>query len=161
MSKTLKNIKILLSDVDGVMTDTKIYLGSDGDWRRHFSIYDGMGFKRLQERGVKVGIITAADAHDVRERFKFLGVDYFFEKSKDKMKHLEEVMSSSNVAAQDIAYIGDDLMDLAVIEEVGFGVTVPHALKKIKEKSNYITENAGGMGAVREVCEMIIADKEG
>lgn len=143
------------------MTDTKIYLDTNGDWRRHFSIYDGMGFKRLQEQGVKVGIITAADAHDVRERFKFLGVDYFFEKSKDKNKHLEEVMKSSGVEADDIAYIGDDLMDLAVIERVGFGVTVPHALKEIKEKSDYITKNPGGLGAVREVCEMIIADREG
>ena len=161
VSKSLKDIKILLSDVDGVMTDTTIYLDSNGDWRRHFSIYDGMGFKRLQEIGVKVGIITAADGLDVRTRFEFLGVDYFYEKSKNKIKDLEDVVSKTGIPAEQIAYIGDDLMDLEVIERVGFGVTVPHALDSIKEKSDYTTKRNGGHGAVREVCELIIADKEG
>ena len=161
MVKSLKNIKILLSDVDGVMTDTSIYLDSNGDWRRHFSIYDGVGFKRLQKKGVQVGIITAADGVDVRKRFEFLEVDYFYEKAKDKLKHLKDVVEKSGVSLDEVAYIGDDLMDLPVIEKVGFGVTVPHALKSIKEKSDYITENKGGHGAVREVCELIIADKEG
>ena len=161
MSADLKDIKILLSDVDGVMTDTTVYLDSNGDWRRHFSIYDGMGFKRLQKIGVQVGIITAADGHDVRTRFEFLGVDHFYEKSKNKIKDLEDVIAKTGVSAEQIAYIGDDLMDLEVIERVGFGVTVPHALQKIKEKADYTTNNKGGLGAVREVCEMIIEDKEG
>lgn len=156
ISLNLKNIKIFLSDVDGVMTDARIFLDAHGNWARQFSVYDGVGFRRLQERGIKVGIITAANAEDVRRRFDFLNVDFFYEGAKDKVKYLDEVVQKTGVSLDDIAYIGDDLMDLPVIEKVGFGVTVPHALSRIKLKSNYITENPGGFGAVREVCEMII-----
>lgn len=157
----LKNIKLFLSDVDGIMTDARIFLDAHGNWARQFSVYDGIGLKRLQERGIKVGIITAADAADVRKRFEFLKVDFFYEGAKNKVDHLEEVSKKTGISLKDIAYMGDDLMDLPVIEKVGFGVTVPHALKQIKNKSNYITENPGGFGAVREVCEMIISSKEG
>ena len=152
----LKNIKIFLSDVDGVMTDTKIFLNTDGEWCRHFSIYDGMGLKRLQEIGIKTGIITAALANDVRKRFEFLKVDYFREGSKDKIKDLMSILEESGYHPQEVCYIGDDLMDLPVIKEVGFGVTVPHALDEIKEGSDYVTQRAGGAGAVREICELII-----
>lgn len=152
----LKNIKLFLSDVDGVMTDTRIWLNTKNEWCRHFSIYDGMGLKRLQEVGIKTGIITAALAHDVRTRFEFLKVDYFYEGSKDKMKDLKSIIDQSGFEAKEVCYIGDDLMDLKVIKEVGFGVTVPHALDEIKKESDYVTQNKGGFGAVREICEMII-----
>lgn len=155
----LKNIKLVLSDVDGVMTDTRIYMAADGSWRRFFSIYDGMGFKRLQKAGIQVGIITASDAEDVRSRFKFLEVDYFHEKAKNKIENLKQILEISGCSAQEVAYIGDDLMDVEVIEAVGFGVTVPHALEEIKEKSDYVTQREGGHGAVREVCEMILKSK--
>lgn len=161
MVNDLKDIKIFLSDVDGIMTDARIFLDAKGNWARQFSVYDGVGLKRLQEAGVKVGIITAADAEDVRKRFEFLKVDFFYEGAKDKLKHLNEIVDATGVQASEIAYIGDDLMDLPVIEEVGFGITVPHALKNIKKKADYITENSGGHGAVREVCEMIISSKKG
>jgi 3-deoxy-D-manno-octulosonate 8-phosphate phosphatase (KDO 8-P phosphatase) len=164
MTKTtssLSNIKIFISDVDGVMTDTRIFLDSKGNWARQFSVYDGMGLKRLQENGVQVGIITASLAEDVRKRFEFLKVDYFFEGSKDKIKDLNQILEKSGFNLDEVSYIGDDLMDLPVIEQVGFGVTVPHALEQIKEKSNYITKAPGGFGAVREVCEMIIAEVKG
>ena len=152
----LKNIKIFLSDVDGVMTDTQIWLNTKGEWCRHFCIYDGVGLKRLQELGIKTGIITAALADDVRKRFEFLKVDYFYEGSKDKVKDLNSILNQSSFDLGEVCYIGDDLMDLPVIKGVGFGVTVPHALSEIKEGSDYVTQKKGGYGAVREVCEMII-----
>lgn len=155
----LQNVKLFLSDVDGIMTDARIFLDAHGNWARQFSVYDGIGLKRLQERGIKVGIITAANADDVRKRFKFLGVDFFYEGAKNKVDHLDEIISKTGVDLKDVVYMGDDLMDLPVIEKVGIGVTVPHALKKIKDRSNYITQNPGGFGAVREVCEMIISSK--
>ena len=157
----LRNIKIFLSDVDGVMTDTRIFLNAEGEWCRNFSIYDGMGLKRLQELGIKTGIITAALANDVRKRFEFLKVDYFREGSKDKLKDLKDILDQSGFHPKEVCYIGDDFMDLLVIKEVGFGVTVPHALDKIKNNSDYVTKKSGGYGAVREICEMIIqAHKE-
>lgn len=155
--KNLKDIKIFLSDVDGVMTDTRIWLNSDGEWCRHFSIYDGVGLKRLQEIGIKTGIITAALANDVRKRFEFLKVDYFKEGAKRKLEDLSEILDQSGFKNEEVCYIGDDLMDLPVIKEVGFGVTVPHALDEIKEGADYTTKNYGGHGAVREICEMIIS----
>lgn len=154
--KQLKDIKIFLSDVDGVMTDARIWLNSNGEWCRHFSIYDGMGLKRLQEIGIKTGIITAALANDVRKRFEFLKVDYFREGAKNKIDDLNAILDQCGFEYNQVCYIGDDLMDLPVIKEVGFGVTVPHALDEIKEGSDYITSKQGGYGAVREICEMII-----
>lgn len=156
MHDKLKKIKLLLSDVDGVMTDTSIWLDTDMNWKRHFSIYDGMGFKRLQAQGIRVGIITASDALDVRERFKFLKVDFFYEKASDKRPALEEIRQKTGLDLDEIAYIGDDIMDIPLIEAVGFGVAVPHALEEVKCEADFVTQNQGGHGAVREVCEMIL-----
>lgn len=152
----LKNIKLLLSDVDGVMTDARIWLNPNDQWVRKFNIYDGMGFVRLKRAGIKVGIITASDAHDVRTRFKFLKVDYYADKAKNKIENLDKIVSEAKISLDEIAYIGDDYMDMAVIQKVGFGVCVPHSLEKIKDISDYVTKNEGGHGAVREVCEMIL-----
>ena len=153
---SLSDIKIFISDVDGVMTDARIWLNTNNEWCRHFSIYDGMGLKRLQAQGIKTGIITASVAHDVRTRFKFLKVDYFHEGAKNKLENLDDILKEAKLEAHQVCYIGDDLMDLPVIEKVGFGVTVPHALPIIKEKSDYTTKAQGGFGAVREICEMIL-----
>lgn len=156
MHDKLKKIKLLLSDVDGVMTDATIWLDSDMKWKRRFNVLDGMGLIRLMNNGVKVGIITASDADDVRFRFNFLKVDYFYEKSSDKGLALQDVLKKTGLDLSEIAYIGDDLMDLPVIEAVGFGVTVPNSLEEVQAKSDYVTKRAGGEGAVREVCEMIL-----
>lgn len=153
---SLSDIKIFISDVDGVMTDARIWLNTDDEWCRQFSIYDGMGLKRLQAAGIKTGIITASIAHDVRTRFKFLKVDYFHEGAKDKLVNLEQILNEAKLEPSQVCYIGDDLMDLPVIEKVGYGVTVPHALQVIKDKSDYTTKAQGGFGAVREICEMIL-----
>ena len=157
---SLSDIKIFISDVDGVMTDTRIWLNTNDEWCRQYSIYDGMGMKRLQAAGIKTGIITASVAHDGRTRFKFLKVDYFHEGAKDKLLNLDQILKEANLEPSQACYIGDDLMDLPVIEKVGYGVTVPHALPIIKEKSDYITQAQGGFGAVREVCEMILEATE-
>lgn len=156
MHEKLKNIKLLISDVDGVMTDACIWLDPNGQWRRKFNVYDGMGLKRLMKQGIQVGIITASLAEDVRTRFEFLKVDHFYENSSDKRRDLDEIVQKTGFSLNEIAYIGDDLMDLPVLECVGFSVTVPHALEEVKTKVDYTTQREGGAGAVREVCEMIL-----
>ncbi len=156
MHDKLKNIKLLLSDVDGVMTDATIWLDSNMKWKRRFNVLDGMGLIRLQTQNIKVGIITASDADDVRLRFNFLKVDYFYEKSSDKGLALQDVLKKTGFDLSEIAYIGDDLMDLPVIESVGFGVAVPNSLEEVQAKADYVTKRSGGAGAVREVCEMIL-----
>lgn len=157
MIDKLKKIKLLLSDVDGVMTDATIWLDSTMKWKRKFNVLDGMGLLRLKSQGIKVGIITASDAEDVRFRFEFLKVDFFYEKASDKGLALQDVLKKTGLDLSEIAYIGDDLMDLPVIEAVGFGVTVPNSLDEVKTKSDYVTKRSGGEGAVREVCEMILS----
>lgn len=161
MIESLKQIKLFLSDVDGVMTDARIWLTTDHKWRRQFSVYDGVGLKRLQKNGIKVGVITASFSDDVKYRCDFLGVDFFYENIKDKTEPLNEIRSKTGLSWEEIAYIGDDLPDLPLIEQVGFGVTVPHALERIKEKASYVTKNPGGHGAVREVCELILEQQIG
>ncbi len=156
MHDKLKKIKMLLSDVDGVMTDATIWLDSNMKWKRKYNVLDGMGLIRLQKQGIKVGIITASDADDVRFRFEFLKVDYFYEKSSDKGLALQDILKKTGFDLSEIAYIGDDLMDLPVIEAVGFGVAVPNSLEEVQAKADYVTKRSGGEGAVREVCEMIL-----
>ncbi len=159
MHDKLKNIKLFISDVDGVMTDATIWLDSNMKWKRKFNVLDGMGLIRLMKQGIKVGIITASDADDVRFRFEFLKVDYFYEKSSDKGLALQDLLKKTGFDLSEIAYIGDDLMDLPVIEAVGFGVAVPNSLEEVQAKADYVTKRAGGEGAVREVCEMILRAK--
>ncbi len=152
----LRKIKLFLSDVDGVMTDATVQQSPNGDWIRTFNVYDGMGLIRLMRAKIPVGIITASDANDVRARFKYLKVDYFKDKSFDKLAVMKEMADNLKLDLGQVCYIGDDLFDQPAIEACGFGVTVPHALEPIKKASDYVTQNAGGHGAVREVCEMIL-----
>lgn len=156
MHGKLKKIKLFLSDVDGVMTDATIWLDSSMKWKRRFNVLDGMGLLRLKAQNIQIGIITAADADDVRFRFNFLKVDHFYEKSSDKGLALKEIVKKTGFDLSEIAYIGDDLMDLPVIESVGFGATVPNSLEEVQAKADYVTMRRGGEGAVREVCEMIL-----
>lgn len=152
----LKSIKLVLSDVDGVMTDARVWWEGPGEWRRHFSVFDGYGFIRLQKAGIKTGIITASDSDDVRARFKHLKVDFYIDASRDKLKHLQEIASQAQVELSEIAYIGDDVMDQPVLEKVGFSATVPNGHDPLKEVCDYTTTKIGGYGAVREVCELIL-----
>lgn len=153
--RDLSHIKLALFDVDGIMTNGEIFLNSDGKWRRFFNIRDGYGMLLLQGAGVKTGIITASNAEDVRTRFEFLKVDYFYDNQKEKLTSFLEILAKEGVDAGDVAYMGDDLPDIHVLKQVGFAATVPKAVPEVREICHYITSNEGGMGAVREVCDLI------
>lgn len=151
----LSKIKLALFDVDGVMTNGQIFLNSDGKWRRHFNIRDGYGLLQLQASGVRTGIITASDAEDVKVRFEYLKVDFYYDKRQEKLGAFQEILEKAGVEAQEVAYMGDDLPDIPILERVGWAVTVPGAVEDVKEVAHYITTSEGGMGAVREVCDRI------
>ncbi len=151
----LSQIKLALFDVDGIMTNGHIFLNSQGKWRRFFNIRDGYGMLKLQEAGVSTGIITASDAEDVQIRFEFLKVDYFYDKRKEKLSAFLEILDKSGLKPSEVSYMGDDLPDIEVLQRVGFAATVPGAVADVKEVCQYVTQNEGGMGAVREVCDMI------
>ncbi len=152
----LKKIKMLALDVDGVLTDCRVFMDGSGEWRRFFSIRDGYGIVRLQELGYKVAIITASKAKDIKERAQVLKVDYFHDGNFDKLSEFQQLMKKSGFKAHEIAYMGDDLFDIPVLKEVGFAATVPEAMNEVFSAVQYTTKCPGGNGAVREVCEMII-----
>lgn len=151
----LRSIRLLALDVDGILTDCRIWLDSGGEWRRFFSIRDGLGLKRLQERGYRVAVITASKSEDIRLRAKSLGIDFFYEGAHDKIPAFAELQKASGLEAHQIAYMGDDIPDLPVLKLAGFSATVPDAIDVVRDSVHYVTHRPGGNGAVREVCEFI------
>lgn len=153
--EALKNIKLLAMDVDGVMTDTRIFLGDDGEWRRFYSIRDGVGIKELQAQKYLTAIITGSKARDVQKRAEHLKIDFFYEGYLDKNPAFLKLLDDAKISPHEIAYIGDDIYDIPLIQKVGFSATVPEAVDEVKEVAQYITKYKGGLGAVREVCDLI------
>ncbi len=151
----LSKIKMLILDVDGVLTDCRVFLDSNGDWKRQYSIRDGYGIKRLIEAGYKTAVITGSKAKDIEARVQALGVDYFYEGSLDKLPAFEELQRKSGLKPEEMAYMGDDLFDIPILEKVGFAATVPEAMEDVMKCVDYVSQRPGGNGAVREVCDFI------
>lgn len=147
---------MLVLDVDGILTDCRVFMAGHGEWRRFFSIRDGYGLMRLREAGFKTAIITGSSADDIRERAKNLKIDYFYEGHLEKLSCLKEIEAKSGIPASQMAYMGDDLFDIPVLQEVGFAATVPDALDPVLDKVHYVTKRPAGNGAVREVCEILL-----
>ncbi len=156
MEKLLRNIKGVVFDVDGTMTDGTITLGSEDKWERRFSVIDGVGIINLVKAGYTIGVITAADAYDIRFRIKFLGIKHFYEKSSDKLKDLQDFLEKTNLSLDEVCYIGDDLADLEVLNKCGFSVAPPNSVREVKETAKLITQSPGGKGAVRELCDILL-----
>ncbi len=151
----LKNIKMLVLDVDGVMTDCRIWMDSNGDWKRFFCIRDGVGIKRLIENGYKLAVITGSKTEEIRARVKMLGIQFLYEGAVDKVPSFVDLQKQSGLKPEEMAYIGDDYFDIPLLQAVAFSATVPEAVDEVIEISKYITKRPGGNGAVREVCDLI------
>jgi len=152
----LKTIKMLVLDVDGVLTDCRLWMDSNGEWKRIYSVRDGVGIKAIAAAGYKLAIITGAQASDVRARAKMLGFDFFYEGAMDKWPSFEQLQKDSGIAPSEMAYVGDDIFDIPLIEAVGFGATVPEAVDEVVDVAHYVTKRPGGNGAVREICNFIL-----
>jgi 3-deoxy-D-manno-octulosonate 8-phosphate phosphatase (KDO 8-P phosphatase) len=152
----LKNIKMLVLDVDGILTDCKIFLDSNGEWKRFYSIRDGVGIKALLEANYKVAIITGSNAIDVRARVKMLGINYLFESALDKIPAFENLQKQSGLTPAEMAYMGDDYFDVPLLKQVQFAATVPDAMSEALEAVHYVTQRPAGNGAVREVCDYLL-----
>lgn len=145
---------MLVLDVDGVLTDTRMWF--DGtEWRRFYSVRDGVGIKRLIEAGYKVAIITGSKAEDIRARVKSLGIHYLYEGALEKAPSFLKLQNESGLTPEEMAYVGDDIFDIPLLEAVAFGATVPEAVEEVLEVASYVTRRPGGCGAVREVCDYI------
>ena len=151
----LAKIKLLILDIDGVMTDGRIFWLDGHGWTRHFHVKDGYGLKVLMKSGVQVAVISGGDSKDVRTRMEFLKINHIFLGDEDKIKAFDKICQATGFAPEQMAFMGDDLFDIPVIEKVGFSATVPHAVDPVKKRVHYITETPGGWGAVREVADAI------
>ncbi|OFZ30381.1 MAG: hypothetical protein A2622_08195 [Bdellovibrionales bacterium RIFCSPHIGHO2_01_FULL_40_29] len=147
---------MLVLDVDGVLTDCRLWMDSNGEWKRIYSVRDGVGIKAIAAAGYKLAIITGAQASDVRARAKMLGFDFFYEGAMDKWPSFEQLQKDSGIAPSEMAYVGDDIFDIPLIEAVGFGATVPEAVDEVVDVAHYVTKRPGGNGAVREICNFIL-----
>lgn len=151
----LSKIKMLVLDVDGVLTDCRLWMDSNGDWKRIYSVRDGVGIKRLIENNYKIAVITGAKAKDVQERVKMLGIHFFYEGALDKIPSFQILQKDSGLGPEEMAYVGDDIFDIPLIKQVAFGATVPEAVDEVIASADYVTKRPGGNGAVREICDFI------
>lgn len=156
----IQDLKAVIFDCDGIMTNGQIFYNGNGQWVRFFNILDGMGVKRLQKAGLQIGMITNSDSDDIRERCKNLGIEDLYDGASNKVECLKDVCSKWGLNASQVAYMGDDLQDIPVLQEVGFAVSVPHALSPVKQVAHLVTEASGGFGAVRELCELILEHQQ-
>lgn len=147
---------MLVLDVDGILTDCRLWLDSNNEWKRIYSVRDGVGLKALNEKGYAVAIITGSKAHDVRERAKMLDVKYFYEGALNKIPAFEDLQKVSGCKPSEMAYMGDDFFDIPLLKQVQFSATVPDAMEEVLDTVNYVTKRPAGNGAVREVCDYIL-----
>ncbi|EKT59631.1 3-deoxy-manno-octulosonate-8-phosphatase KdsC [Providencia burhodogranariea] len=149
-------IKLLICDVDGVMSDGLIYMGNNGEEFKAFNVRDGYGIRCLLTSDIEVAIITGRKAKLLEDRAKTLGITYLYQGQSDKLLAYNELLDTLQLTGEEIAYIGDDLIDWPVMAKVGLSVAVADAHPILLPKADYITRINGGKGAVRELCDLIL-----
>ena len=154
--KAAQKIKLILLDVDGVLTDGRLYYGNDGEELKAFDIQDGLGIKLLQKGGIDVGIITGRTSKLLTRRTEELDIELLVQGREDKLTALNEILEDRAINLKEIAFVGDDLPDLAVIRRVGMGITPANGNHIVASQALWQTKKGGGQGAVREVAELIL-----
>ncbi|MFZ6016997.1 MAG: KdsC family phosphatase [Nitrospirota bacterium] len=154
-----KGIKLLILDVDGVLTDGSIILDNEGNEFKSFHVRDGHGIKMLIRAGIQVAIITGRYSKVVERRAHELGITEVFQKCHDKRDAYRELVEKFSLNDSEIAYIGDDIVDISLLKRSGFSVAVRNADDEVKADAMMITRNSGGRGAVREVCDFLLKAK--
>lgn len=152
-------LKILLLDVDGVLTDGTILYTHSGTELKAFNTKDGLGISLLREAGVEVGLITARTSEAVTRRAQDLKLVHVYQGVRKKVEIFEQIVAELSLKREEIGYMGDDWLDLPLLTRVGFAATVADAVPEVLNVAHYVTKRAGGRGAVREVCDLIIAAK--
>ena len=154
-----KNIKLVIFDIDGVMTDGSLFFDNNGDEYKAFNSFDGHGLRMLQECGVQVAIITGRKSELVKHRMNDLGVTLLYQGYRDKTPAFEALLKEVNISKEHITYVGDDVVDLPIMSQLDFAIAVQNAHPFVKKHAHWITERSGGRGAVRDVCEFILQAK--
>lgn len=151
-----KEIKLVVMDCDGVLTDGGMYYTRDGDVMKKFNTKDGMGIARLKERNIKTAIITGENTNIVKKRADKIGIDYCYLGIKDKLKSLKEILKKEEIDFKNVAYIGDDVNDIECLKTAGISIAVLNAVEDVKSVSDIVLKNKGGDGAVREAIDFIL-----
>ena len=149
-------IKLMIFDVDGVLTDGGLHFSADGETIKRFNVQDGLGIRLLQDSGVSTAIITARQSAIVARRASDLGIHHVQQGVHDKRAAFEQLLAKTGLDAQECGFAGDDLIDLPVLTRVGFAASVANGRPEVKERVHYIALAGGGNGAVREICEFIL-----
>jgi 3-deoxy-D-manno-octulosonate 8-phosphate phosphatase (KDO 8-P phosphatase) len=157
LMKKAAQIKLVIFDVDGVLTDGSLFIGDDGQEYKAFNSKDGLGMKMLQDSGVAVGIITARQSNVVKLRMQSLGIKHLYQGQQEKLPAFEALLKELSLDASEVAYVGDDLVDLPIMIRTGLAIAVADSHERVLEQAHWITEKCGGRGAAREVCELIMA----
>ena len=151
-----EGIRLIIFDVDGVLTDGSLYIGDDGQEYKAFHSKDGHGMVMLQQTGVQIAIITGRTSEVVRIRMTSLGIEHVYQGKRDKLPAYEELKQATGLHDGQIAYVGDDVVDLPVMTRVGLAIAVQDAHALAKQHAHWVTPSGGGRGAAREACELIM-----
>lgn len=152
----LRDVKLLICDIDGVFSDGRIYLGNDGEELKAFHTRDGFGVKAALNAGIEVAVITGRQSNIVERRMSALGVPYIFQGQNNKTLAYEELIAHLGLKDNQVAYIGDDVPDLALVHRAGLGIAVHDAHPSVRHAAQYVTTLPGGFGAVREVTDILL-----
>lgn len=151
-----RNIRLLICDVDGVMSDGIIYMGNNGEELKAFNVRDGYGIRCLLTSDIDVAIITGRNARLMEDRCKTLGIRHLYQGQSDKLIAYGELLHKLSLSDEQVAYIGDDLIDWPVMAKTGLSVAVADAHPVLLPRAHYVTRTGGGRGAVRELCDLIL-----
>jgi 3-deoxy-D-manno-octulosonate 8-phosphate phosphatase (KDO 8-P phosphatase) len=154
-----RNVRLMAFDIDGVMTDGRLYFSPQGDEMKTFFSRDGLGLKMLARSGVKLAIITGRDSPIVARRAENLGINLVFQGVEDKRGTMARLLESEGLAFAQAGYMGDDVVDLGVMSACGFSATVPDCHKAVRQIADYVARAPAGAGAVREVCELLLQEQ--
>lgn len=154
--KLASQVKAIIFDVDGVLTDGGLYRTDDGQETKRFHSADGLGIRMLGDAGIKIAVITGRESNVVRHRCKELRIEHLMQGAKDKLPAFESLCAEMNLEAKDFAYMGDDIIDWPVMSRVGLALTVPNANAEVAEIAHWQSQRSGGNGAAREACELIL-----
>ena len=154
-----REIRLLTCDVDGVLTDGRIYVSHDGHEYKAFSVLDGVGLKRIAQIGVVIAWLSGSKAPAINHRARALGIERVMLGADDKLARWQALLNELGLSPAQCAHIGDDIPDLPLLARCGLAATVPHAPDEVKAKAHYVTVREGGAGAVRDVCDLLLAAK--
>lgn len=152
----IKQLKLLILDVDGVLTDGRLFFDQQGNEYKCFHARDGHGLKLLKQTGVEIAVISGRSSATVALRMKNLGIEHVYQGHENKRMAFQEILQNLQLTPNQVAHVGDDLLDLPIMTQVGFAIAVQDANFAVKQYADWCTETLGGQGAVREVCDLIM-----